>query len=98
MIKRLECQIFGRVQGTLLRDSTRRRARGLGLVGFVVNNSDGTVTAMAEGEENDLKQLLIYLHKGTPLARVDRIDENWTEPIGEFKNFEIRYRNFLDRL
>lgn len=91
MRKRVECTIMGRVQMVMFRDFTKRAARHLGLAGFVKNNSDGSVTAIAEGEEDKLRIFLIKLEKGPLLARVDRIEIVFKEPVGDFSDFQIVY-------
>jgi acylphosphatase len=91
MIKRVEYQIFGRVQMVMFRDFTQRKAKALGLVGVVKNLPDGSVWAVAEGEEEKLKALLAKLKKGPILAKVERVEEGWLEAAGEFKDFKIVY-------
>ena len=91
MKKRVECNITGRVQMVMFRDFTKRHARRLELAGLVKNNADGSVTVIAEGEENILHLLLQKLKKGPLLARVDRIDSRWKEPRGDFSQFDIVY-------
>jgi acylphosphatase len=91
MKKRVECKIIGRVQMVLFRDFTTRNARRSGLVGFVKNDPDGSVSVIAEGEEDDLRAFLKKLEKGPLLARVDRIEAAWKEPIGDFLNSRIVY-------
>lgn len=98
MQKRLTCIIRGRVRGVLYRDTTSRKARALGLVGFVENQPDSTVLVVAEGEEPLLQEFLECLWKGSPFSKVARIEETWGDATGEFTDFRIRYRNFLDRL
>lgn len=97
MQKRLICIVHGRVQGVFFRDTTSRHARALALTGFVENDSHNTVRVVAEGEEDALQELLAYVQKGPPLARVERVEETWEDASGEFVDFHIRYRNFLDR-
>ncbi|MDD2731072.1 MAG: acylphosphatase [Candidatus Portnoybacteria bacterium] len=91
MIKRVECQIFGRVQMVMFRDFTQRKAKALGLVGVVKNLPDGSVWAVAEGEEEKLQIFLAKLKKGPMLARVDRVEEKWPEATGGFDDFIISY-------
>ena len=91
MQKRLECQIFGRVQLVMFRDFVTRKARARGVVGTVRNNPDGSVSVIAEGEEMKLRELLVLVRRGPILARVDRVEEKWGEPLGGYKNFDILY-------
>lgn len=98
MQKRLECIVRGRVRGVMYRDTACRRARALGLTGFVQNQDDGAVQVVAEGEEETLRAFIGFLWKGSPFSRVERVDEAWGEPTDEFTDFRICYRNFLARL
>ena len=90
MTKRIILKIYGRVQGVCYRFYACRMARDLGVVGRVRNLSDGTVEVVAEGEENRLREFIKFCHIGSRWARVDQIDESWQEPLGEFKNFQIK--------
>lgn len=91
MQKRLQCKVFGRVQMVMFRDFVTRNARALQLVGTVQNNTDGTVLIVAEGEDEKLKELLSVVRRGPILARVDRVEELWSTPLGGYKNFDILY-------
>lgn len=67
-------KIHGRVQGVFYRQSTREKARELGLSGWVKNMPDGTVEALAAGPEEVVKQLIEWCGNGPAYARVDRVD------------------------
>ena len=90
--KQIILKIYGRVQMVLYRDSTRRQAKKLGLTGWVMNELDGTVKLIAEGEEGDLKQLVDWCYNGSVLAKVDKIDVSWQEATGQFNEFNIKYK------
>ena len=91
MEKRLECQVYGRVQMVMFRDFVTRKAQSRGIVGTVKNNPDGTVSVVAQGSEDKLKELLSLIRRGSFLSRVDRVEEYWLEPLGKFKSFDILY-------
>lgn len=91
MQKRLECTVFGRVQMVMFRDFVKRAARARGIVGTVKNNPDGSVSVVAEGEDSVLRELLALTHQGSIFARVDRVEEKWSVPLGEYKSFDILY-------
>ena len=91
MQKRLECKVFGRVQLVMFRDFVQRKASSRGITGTVKNNPDGSVSVIAQGEETKLQELLNLLHQGSVFSRVDRVEEYWSEPLGEFKSFDILY-------
>lgn len=74
--------VRGEVQGVFFRDSTRERARGLGVAGWARNAHDGTVEVHAEGEADALDALAEWLRDGPPRARVDGVDARDAEPEG----------------
>ncbi len=88
---RLEAIVHGIVQGVNFRYYTRREAAQLGVVGYVRNRWDGTVEVVAEGDREKLEQLLRWLHRGPRSAVVEKVDVRWTEPMGKFTRFEVRY-------
>jgi acylphosphatase len=67
--------IKGRVQGVFFRDSTRREALALGLVGHAINLPNGDVEVLACGESAAVDQLKAWLQQGPPLSRVDSVAE-----------------------
>lgn len=79
MMRRLRIKIYGQVQGVSFRYHATQTARALGLAGWVRNAPDGTVAALAEGEEQALKKLLDWCRVGPPGARVVRVEERWEE-------------------
>jgi len=87
--KRLKVLVSGRVQGVFYRAFVLQRALSLNLKGKVRNLENGKVEVIVEGREENLKKLIFDLKKGSPLARVEKIDLKWGRPRGEFKNFEI---------
>lgn len=86
---RLEVTLHGRVQGVAFRHHTQRRARSLGLVGWVRNNPDGSVRAVAEGTRDALEAFLAWTARGPDHARVDRQETHWSEASGGFDDFNI---------
>jgi acylphosphatase len=84
--------VKGRVQGVFFRDFVARHARELSLSGYVRNLPGGeAVEVRAEGEHSRLAQLVNYLHKGPPAARVKIVETDWSEHTGEYTGFNIRY-------
>ncbi len=84
-------KIYGWVQGVFFRDSAQKKAKELKLVGWVSNASDGTVEVLAEGEEEKLKELIKWCYNGPRLAKVDKVDVEWQEATGQFKEFGVKY-------
>ena len=74
MIIRKRLRITGRVQGVAFRASTVAAARGLGLSGWVANRADGSVEAVAEGDDAAVITLVRWCHHGPPAARVDHVE------------------------
>jgi acylphosphatase len=66
--------ITGTVQGVFYRSWTVETASGLGLDGWVRNNADGTVEAVAAGPAEAVDRLVAACHDGPPAARVDGVD------------------------
>jgi len=91
MVKRLECSIHGRVQMVLFRDFAERKAKKLHITGTVKNEDDGTISIIAEGDEENLKEFLHYLRKGPVLSHVEKVEEVWKNPTGAFRFFSIIY-------
>lgn len=88
---RLHAVVEGIVQGVNFRAYTVRRARALGLTGWVANRRDGTVETVAEGPRAALEEFLGWLHEGPPAALVTRVNVRWERPTGEFTDFRIVY-------
>jgi DNA ligase D-like protein (predicted 3'-phosphoesterase) len=65
--------VAGRVQGVGFRDATLRRARELGVMGWVRNGEDDTVAVHAEGERAALEALAAFLRDGPAHARVEHV-------------------------
>jgi acylphosphatase len=81
--------VRGRVQGVYYRASALREARRLGLTGWVANRPDGSVELVAEGEEDQVKDLLAWSQHGPSTARVEKVDTRWRSYTGEFSEFKI---------
>ena len=80
MLVRKRLRITGRVQGVAFRASTITAARVLGLAGWVANRADGSVEAVAEGDEAGVAALIRWCHHGPPAARVDHVEVT-DEPV-----------------
>jgi len=90
-MKRLTANVSGRVQGVSFRYYTQREAARLGLKGWVRNEADGSVGVLAEGSEESLKELLRFLRRGSPPARVSHVNAEWSAATGEFETFQVRF-------
>jgi DNA ligase D-like protein (predicted 3'-phosphoesterase) len=81
--------VTGGVQGVGFRDSTRRRASSLGLMGWVRNRDDGTVAVHAEGSAAEIEALIGFLEKGPRGADVTRLAVEQV-PLEGHEQFAIR--------
>ena len=82
--------VSGRVQGVFFRVETRYEAMKRNVAGWVRNTSGGRVEAIFEGEREDVEKLIEFCKRGPSGARVTKIDVQWEEYSGEFKDFKIR--------
>ncbi|HER63049.1 MAG TPA: acylphosphatase [Desulfobacteraceae bacterium] len=89
--KRVHAIVHGRVQGVFFRDYTQRKARELGLKGWVRNLPDRTVEAVFEGEADRVAAMIEWLHRGSPQSDVTEVDIQEEEPRDEPEGFDIRY-------
>lgn len=89
-MKHFKLKVSGKVQGVFFRDSTRTKARELGVTGFVRNEKDGSVYIEAEGIKDQLLPFLDWVKRGPEQARVDKVVQE-EGPIQGFPGFEIRY-------
>lgn len=87
--KAVQLTIRGRVQGVFFRVSARDQASSLGLVGWVRNQSDGSVGVYAEGEEPALKQFIQWCRQGPAHAHVEDVDILWKRNEKQYTDFQI---------
>lgn len=88
--KEIDCIVRGKVQGVGYRLFVQKRAKELGLVGFVQNEQDGTVNVIAQGSEEKLEELLTHLKKGPYFSRVDEVVVEWSDILQDgLTEFEI---------
>jgi len=66
-------RITGRVQGVGYRHFAYSQGNKLGLVGWVRNEPDGSVSAEAQGPIEALEAFEAKLRRGPMLSRVDRV-------------------------
>jgi len=90
-MQELYVRVFGRVQMVMYRDFAARRARGLGLTGYVKNLPDGSVEVLAQGEKLELEKLIPLLKKGSMFSHVEDVSVTWREPGRRFDGFSIVY-------
>jgi acylphosphatase len=89
-LRRVEVVVRGRVQGVGYRIFASRAAERHGIVGWVSNQSGGTVRALGEGDKGDLEAWLGELRRGPAGGFVSDVDERWSDAAGGLDDFEIR--------
>ena len=80
--------ITGRVQGVGFRFYTQRKARELGLTGWVRNCRDGSVEAVIQGAPAAVETMIAWARRGPPSALV--ADVQITDASGDYTAFETR--------
>jgi len=68
--------VKGRVQGVGFRYFVLRNAKRLGIRGFVKNMPDRSVYIEAQGQEENLNELIGLCWKGPDRSRVDSVETN----------------------
>jgi len=91
MKEEIYCNIKGRVQLVMFRDFSQRKAKKLGLSGWVKNLNDGSVDLLAQGERDELEKYVELLNKGPIFAKVDSVHTVWRKPKEVLYGFSIRY-------
>jgi acylphosphatase len=90
MHKRLHAYFKGRVQGVGFRFTTIELARELEVNGWARNLDDGRVEVTAEGEEEDIKELVDEIsHRFSRF--ISSVDTDWSDATGEFNDFLIKF-------
>ncbi|XP_039487535.1 acylphosphatase-2 [Drosophila santomea] len=86
-------EVFGHVQGVFFRKHTQKKANELGITGWCMNTTQGTVQGMLEGSLDQMTDMKYWLqHKGSPRSVIEKavFSENEPLPINNFKMFSIR--------
>ena len=81
--RRVSVRVTGRVQGVFFRATAARRARALGVSGWIANARDGAVEAVFEGDTDALDRMLAWCREGPTDARVEGVEVTEEPPTGE---------------
>ena len=81
--------ISGRVQGVFFRDTCRRVAQQHGVSGWVRNLPDGSVEAVFEGPDEDVRRLVEWSRQGPRTAVVEDVRVQPEPPEG-ISGFQVR--------
>ena len=86
---RATVSIHGRVQGVGFRFHTCDQAEHYRLTGWVRNSWHGTVEAVFEGEEADVRAIVEWCRRGPSFARVSHVEVEYHPATGEFTEFSV---------
>lgn len=86
---RIHFFVEGKVQRVFFRETTRKVAESCNVTGWVRNLPDGRVEGVIEGEEEAVKQVEDFIHRGPELAQVTAVSVELEEYRGEFKEFTV---------
>lgn len=87
----MRARVRGVVQGVGYRASTERRARQLGLSGWVRNERDGSVVLEAQGPTHAVTELEAWLRLGPPMAEVEGVEAEELAVVEGERGFGVRY-------
>ena len=82
-------EVRGEVQGVGFRAATRRAAKRLGVLGWVRNEPDGSVTVHVEGSAQHVEEMLAFLARGPRGAHVGETRVQELAPEGH-EQFAVR--------
>ena len=82
--------VTGNVQGVGFRAFTVSLARKLSVRGIVMNEEDGSVSILAEGDRTRIDRFVEGLKEGNSWSRTDRVSLTEIRPRG-FTDFESVY-------
>jgi acylphosphatase len=89
-VVRARAVVRGRVQMVGFRAFVLRHAEDSRLRGVVRNAPDGTLECVIEGPQGEVDALVALLHSGPTYARVDRVDVEYQEPVGDLPPMAVR--------
>ncbi len=89
LMQRAHIIVKGIVQGVYFRAFTKETADRLGISGWVRNLPNSSVEAVAEGEEQALKEFVSRLKKGPSKSCVDKVQIEYSGAKNEFIGFCI---------
>ena len=85
----VKMEITGKVQGVGFRYFVLRQAQKLSIKGWVSNNSNGNVEALAQGEKEGLDHFIAKVKQGPAFSSVEDVSLNWGNEAEQYSGFEI---------
>ncbi|MBI2031696.1 MAG: acylphosphatase [Candidatus Levybacteria bacterium] len=81
--------ISGFVQGVGFRQHIKKKARSLGLTGWIRNLQDGRVEALFSGSREKIEEVISECNKGPFLAEIKNVTVEWVDLDEEYTGFKI---------
>ncbi|OCG33572.1 hypothetical protein A9G29_04075 [Gilliamella sp. Fer2-1] len=92
MIKKVQINVSGRVQGVGFRFFTYQQATKQGLVGYVQNLDNGDVKIIAQGDNLQIAKLIQWIESGGPAsASISLVNIVELKPQNDLTSFNVRY-------
>ena len=82
--------VCGKVQGVFFRQSTMKKARELGLSGYVKNLQDGAVQIEAQGSTEQIDELFKWCHIGPARAKVSSVHKEQIDLFPVSDDFVVK--------
>jgi acylphosphatase len=89
--KRVRLIVTGRVQGVFFRQSLKAKAIQNNIFGWVKNLQDGRVETILEGNEDNIRILVEWVHSGPANAIVENVEIHNEKFDDEFRKFDVLY-------
>ena len=91
-MRRIHCDIRGRVQSCGFRDYCWKCARKTGISGWAANDPACMTRVVLEvqGQDDELERFLALLRKGNGYCRVDTIESDSVEVVQGERGFRVR--------
>lgn len=86
----VKVRITGQVQGVYYRGWTESEAKRLGLVGWVRNELDRSVSALLAGPVGAVAEMLRLMHRGPTEARVEEVVVEEADLADAPRSFSVR--------
>ncbi|MDI6690267.1 MAG: acylphosphatase [Candidatus Bathyarchaeota archaeon] len=96
--KAYDIKVFGKVQRIGYRRFILENAQELGLIGFVRNEADGSVTVFVQGEESLIEQFLKRIKEPPRPAIVKSLEAKPAEVNPDLKFFTIEFGSLAEEL
>lgn len=90
-MQEIYCIVTGQVQGVSYRYYAQDAATELGIVGYIRNQSDGSVLVVAQSTQDVLKDFIEYLHEGSLKAKVEGVAVEWRSAKQTYDDFSIKH-------